>query len=560
MSNNVMVLGHIAEGPNRGQRFTVPRGHTVFTGMSHISGKTTAEEAIFSRLPETTPPYKVLVFLTKRGEKTFKNSHNIKPYFKSRFDWEYLEGLLTAAMHEKLKFERAWIIKLAKITQQEVAMRHADESAGLFIAREVLGRMLNDKKLRDFDRNIYTVLAAYMDKVLPTLRTAMLDWSQELQLEPGVNVMDLTPWYGNEEVQMLVIRSCMEEILAHENKVIICLPEAWKMLPEGRNTPVKLYFEKFIREGATNENYCYLDAQDLGGLWKNPLRQVSVWVMGRMQEANEVKRLLEQMLGVKVDASDIQTLPLGHFLVATGDKVTRVYVWPNGVPEELSIEVAKGQRQPEDVKMFLKAHQPTPQPTGEELQQQWTDQVKKAYDVPPDHEPSPLVELIVDKNKEIEATAEELSTDLKWRMEVTDSIAFLTTKVQVLELIIKQHSEILSTPITFPGKTQEEVNALKDEIALTKVNRRVTVTPAEKQFQLTTDTINGRVMWLAKDGYLNAWRSLAEIEIELSQKHGWTIPRINLGNALKVLVEQGYLGTRETDRKQYRLGEFTEVK
>jgi hypothetical protein len=146
----------------------------------------------------------------------------------------------------------------------------------------------------------------------------------------------------------------MEYILKSENNIIVSLPECWKMLPQGRTTPVKLYFEKFVREGATNGNYLYIDAQDLGGMDKAPLRQVSVWVMGRMQEANEVTRLSKQMLGADIDASVIQTLSLGHFMVACGNNVTKVYVWPHRVPEEMSIAVAKGELPPEKVKDYLK--------------------------------------------------------------------------------------------------------------------------------------------------------------------------------------------------------------
>jgi hypothetical protein len=519
MSQNQIVLGHIAEGEHRGERFCIPRGHTVFTGMSHISGKTTAEEAVFSRLPDTDPPYRVLVFLTKRGEKTFQDSHNVKPYFKINFGWEYLESLMASAMKEKLKFERAWIIKLAKMTTQEMTYRKAPEASALMIAREILGKMIADKKTRDFDRNIYIVLAAYMDKILPVLRTAMLEWSQTLQLEPGINVMDLTPWYTNEEIQMLVIRSCMEHVLTCENKIIIALPECWKMIPQSRNTPVKLYFEKYSREGATNEDYLYLDAQDLGGMDKLFLRQVSVWIMGRMQESNEVERLLKQMLGVDMEAGIIQTLPLGHFIVAYGDKITKVYVWPKGVPEEMSIAVAKGEKSPEEVKEYLKSkNKPTPE---EPL---------------PEETPAP-------------PTPEALPLPSPYGDDPRDTIRHSLGIDTIEDRLSKLEGQLIMGPVND--------KMLQEYQELSQVKRTVKVTPAEKISNLTTDSADGKVMWLAKEGYLKEYRSQNEIEKTLTEHH-FTVPRISLYKGLERLVKAGYLSKQDGKPNKYALASFVE--
>ncbi|TRZ51118.1 MAG: ATP-binding protein [Dehalococcoidia bacterium] len=321
--------------------FTVPgdkphhfeMAHIVATGMTQLSGKSTTVETILKRRKG-----KSLVFLTKRGEKTFMDARRVTPYYRERFDWEYVRGLLEAAWRERMKFETPWIIRICK------------KACNLKDVRLQLKSELERKRLREFDKNIYLLLLAYLDKVLPVLERAREKFTDRLELQPGINVMDLTPWYTHEEVQMLVIRACMEWILEHENNVVVGLPEAWKLLPQSRNTPVKLYFEKFIREGATNGNYLIIDAQDLGGVDKAPLRQVSVWIMGKMMEANEVERLLKQTVGLKVKAQEIQTLPLGHFIVAAGKTVEKVYVWPVGVPEDVARKVARGELTPEYVR------------------------------------------------------------------------------------------------------------------------------------------------------------------------------------------------------------------
>jgi len=455
-----------------GKPFYIPIHHTVITGMTNLSGKTTTVEAILHR-----SKLKALVFLTKRGEKPFPDTYRIPPFYKERFDWEYVRGLLEAAMHERLKFETPWIIRICK------------KAHSLQEVRALLNKLLTEKKLREFDKNIYTLLAAYLDKVLPTLTKAKHKFTDTLTLKKGINVMDLTEWYTNEEVQMLVIQSCMEHILKHENNVIVALPEAWKMLPQSRNTPVKLYFEKFIREGAANGNYLIIDAQDLGGVDKTPLRQVSVWIMGKMMEANEVQRLLKQTLGLKIKPEEVQTLPLGHFLVAYGHEVKKIYVWPYGIDKDLAISVAQGKLKPETVKQILSSKQ-KPQ---------------------------------------------------------------LTNQIRLEEQIKNLHQRITSLEQTINKLlTQPRFEPATSNLELQKTIYNIKVTQTQKQFTLTDETVQGKIMWLAKEGFLNTWRTQTEIEKELTRR-AWTVPRISLYKALKALVKQGFLGQRKTDRLQFKL-------
>lgn len=533
-----ILLGFVAEGLHRGEPFYVPIAHTIITGLTQGSGKTTTEEAYLNRLPKVNPPYKALVFLTKRGEKVFANAHTVPPFYREHFDWEYVRGLLESTMKEKLKFETPWIIRICKQAERELA-RTEDEmfrekrklaaGEGLTIVRKLLGVILTREKLRDFDRNIYELLAAYLDKVLPVLQEAQLSFTDKLELKPGINVMDLTPWYTHEEVQMLIIRSCMEEILKTGVNTILGAPEMWKLLPQGRNTPVKLFFEKFVREGATNGNHFLGDSQDLGGTDKTPLRQISVWIMGRMQESNEVQRLLDQMLGAKIDASVIQTLPLGHFIVAAKDKVTKVYVWPNNVPESLAKEVAMGITPPERVQAFIKAQQLEEEREREEKPLQM---------------PLSLMQTAV--GKRMDALSRRLD-DMSEQF-----LSHLKSVDQELRSVDEEIKLLKSASIPVPG-----------EGTLTQVKRKVTVEPAELKFKLTTETSAGKIMWIAKEGFLSSWKRQSEIADELANKHGWTFtvsPRgntsIELTHALESLAKDGYLGKRKTDRAEYRLGEF----
>jgi hypothetical protein len=360
---------------------------------------------------------------------------------------------------------------------------------------------------------MYTLLAAYLDKVLPTLENAKAKFSDTLKLEQGINIMDLTEWYVKEEVQMLVIRACMEEILKSYNDTIIVLPEAWKLLPQARNTPVKLVFEKYIREGATNNNFLHIDAQDLGGVDKVPLRQVSIWIMGHMMQFDEVQRLLKQTIGVEIKPKEIQTLPLGHFIVAAGDKVTKIYVWPDGIDKDTARMVAKRENDwtPELVKDMLSKRQALsvsePRPGFE----------------PKGYGDNPITTIIESMVARLQKVEEEIA-------------------------LLKDQQD----------RGRVKAASVEDIATLTKTSMQVKIEAASLKFSLNTLTIAGKIMWIAKEGGLDGWKSISEIEKLLTDK-GWSPARIQVYHELSGLVDKGFLGVRKSDRQEWKLAEFVKI-
>lgn len=307
---------------------TVKPSHLIATGITQLSGKTTVEEALISRSGVTA-----IVFKTKVGETGFTEGTLIAPYFKERSDWMYVSSLLEATLKEKLKFERAWIIQVCK---------NADS---LLHVKANIDKKLVDPKVKGLSRNIYTTLQAYFELILPQLEYA--NFSRTLTLNPGINIMDLERF--SEEIQSLVIRSVLETVLKEFKGVRIVMPEAWKFLPQGRGNPCKRATEAFIRQGATNENYLLIDSQDMAGVDKLPLKQVSTWLLGLQQERNEVKHTLDQISlpkKLKPKPEEIMRLKLGHFILVTPEKVVRIYAQPAWLDDETAIKVAKGDLEP----------------------------------------------------------------------------------------------------------------------------------------------------------------------------------------------------------------------
>ena len=83
-----------------GKEISIPLAHTVVTGLTNESGKTTAIMGLIKR-----SGLKACIIKTKIGEKAISEGSIIPPFYKESFDWEYASELLESSRKEKLKFE-----------------------------------------------------------------------------------------------------------------------------------------------------------------------------------------------------------------------------------------------------------------------------------------------------------------------------------------------------------------------------------------------------------------------------------------------------------------------
>jgi hypothetical protein len=314
-----------------GKEVNINLAHTVITGLTHESGKTTCIMGLIKR-----SGFKAIIFKTKIGEKAITEGAIIPPFYREDFDWEYASELLEASRKEKLKFERSWIIKYSKNANNLLGFKKNIDVA------------LAEGKLRELDKSVLISLQAYLEKILPELQFAPL--SKTLDIKEGINIMDLERF--KEETQGLIIRSVLNEVLNKEKNTLIVLPECWKYLPERLSTPVKRPAEAFIRQGATNNNYLIIDSQDITGVSKVILKQVSIWIMGYQREINEIKRTLDQIplsKRQKPNPEDIATLKLGQFYLATSDFTKKIYAQPTWLNDEIAISIARGEKKIDEI-------------------------------------------------------------------------------------------------------------------------------------------------------------------------------------------------------------------
>lgn len=309
--------------------------------MTQLSGKTTGVEALVARGDVVA-----VTFLTKRGEKGFRNQREIQPYFREQkkgnlIDWQYVEAIVEATMGEKMKIERSFIIDCCNGSPR----RGVEPATSL---EEVYAnfKAAQEDSTRGLDISIFTNLAAYFDIILPQIRK--YDFASKLNLVKGFNVMNLIGMEN--EMQQLVIESTISYILNNLKDTVIVLPEAHKFIPQGLKTPVKKTALLYAREGATNRNYMWIDTQETTSVSKAILKQCSNWIMGYQQEKNEVANVRENIGRRKISEEMIMSLQLGHFIASLHQKIYHVYILPAGIEEEVGRAVAMGKISVQEVR------------------------------------------------------------------------------------------------------------------------------------------------------------------------------------------------------------------
>jgi len=314
-----------------GKEVGINPSHLIVTGLTQLSGKTTTLEALIKR-----SGLKAVIFKTKIGEKSFTEGTEIPPFFRDRSDYEFVKSLIEAYAKEKLFLEKGTLMRLCK------------GSASLIDIKKRVDDELAEGKLRGLKEEIHTRLQHYLENLIPQIQYANL--SSTLDIREGVNIMNLERF--SEEAQSLIIQSVADEVLKTMKGVIIVIPEAWKFLPQKYNNPCKRVVESYIRQGATNQNFVWIDSQDMAGVDKIPLKQISTWILGYQAERNEVKHTLDQISlpkKMKPKEEEIMGLRKGHFFLSCYEGVYNVYVQPSWLSDEIAMDVATGKKNIDEI-------------------------------------------------------------------------------------------------------------------------------------------------------------------------------------------------------------------
>jgi hypothetical protein len=312
---------HLGFEIGSGKAVSIPLAHMAVTGQTQQSGKTTTLEALIDR-----SGVRAVVFVTKPGEKSFTEGRRILPYFRERADWEYVKDLLEARTGERMGNKVGYL------------MRVCERAKSLHDVRGNISIELKKKKTRSARPDTHEVLAGYIDLILDEF--SRVTYTDRLDLATGVNIMDLSGIA--DDTQDMIIRSTVEEIHKRAHNTVIVVPEAWKVIPEGSRSLVFEALHRLIREGATNGNFVWIDAQDLAIVNKRILKSVTVWILGKQQEANEVVRTIRHLIApVNIEPDKIKSLGKGEFLACYDSSTHLVYVQPRWLGDLDAVAIAK---------------------------------------------------------------------------------------------------------------------------------------------------------------------------------------------------------------------------
>src|SRR5688572_6117217 len=100
---------HLGFEVGSGDAVAIPLRHMAVAGQTQDAGKTTTLEALITR-----SGLRAVTFITKPGEGSFVNARRVAPYFREQTDWQFVASILEASRGEKLKIERAFIIRASK--------------------------------------------------------------------------------------------------------------------------------------------------------------------------------------------------------------------------------------------------------------------------------------------------------------------------------------------------------------------------------------------------------------------------------------------------------------
>jgi hypothetical protein len=506
-----------------GDRVDIPLAHMVVTGLTQASGKTTTLKALISR----TTDRRSVAFITKRAEGAFQDASLIAPYFREQSDWQFVESLLEATMRQRMKFERGWIMRVTR-GAQTLEQVYANLQVQLFGDDNY--RSGNQKKRKHavhpasgMNADIYLQLSAYFDILLPQLRGLRLRMGagagNTLILKPGLNVMDLTEF--SMEMQSLIIASTIDACYLM-NGVTVVIPEAWEFLPQSRKTPVMRSAEAFVRKAAASQNFLWLDSQDISGIEKTILKQVSVWILGNQREINEVEHTLKQLpiaRHARPKPEEIMHLGRGEFFACFDKETHKVYVCPQWLASGVAQRYAVPHSAIESVQL------------AEEIAEHFAVYENATHEVE-ELRTNGSAREVLKKIKE-----EDRNVDYK------EAYEKLLTKVAELEKRLSRYETAPAEPLQPSRFTSDAPRPDPVTLAVDVNKPEIEVTVKRHTIRMSDANSDGRLALLISQGFFDTPKKVEHLNIEFRAR-GWFAQMgrpAPLGPAMSKLAEMGFV-------------------
>ena len=318
-----------------GDEVKVPIFHTLVTGQTQLSGKTTCLKTFAKQLSELD--YKVLIFDTKENKEDYENfGEEIPVSLRESTDALVLLPLLESVFRRRLPTGYYSVL--------------CDITGGTKTFEEVIKKAKEKEKtarsgwVQGACRTLYDLLERLQDQL------SKVETVPHLELPYEINRMVLNQF--PQASQQLFVRNAFEDILhIHNIRTIPMLDEAYKFIPQKWSSACAKPIQDAITQTAGTDTYVYLSTQFLAPTNKDPLKACAVRLLGTQDHSTEARHTLDLIPFKGIcTVDDIMTLPLGHYIVTTKKFAKLTYFLPLGVPTSIGKEVALGKKTSEFVR------------------------------------------------------------------------------------------------------------------------------------------------------------------------------------------------------------------
>ena len=488
-----------------GNEVEVPVFHTLVTGQTQLSGKTTCLKTFAQQLAELG--YKIFLVDTKENKEDYENfGKEIPVCLRESTDPLVLLPLLESVFQRRLPTGYYSVL--------------CDITGGTKTYDEVIKKAKDKEKssrsgwVQGTCRTLYDLLERLQTQL------SKVETVPQLELPYQINRMVLNDF--PQASQQLFIRNAFEDLLRiHSKHSIGMLDEAYKFLPQKWGSACAKAIQDAITQTAGTDTYIYLGTQFLAPTNKDPLKACAVRLLGTQDHTTEAKHTLDLIPFKGIcTVNEIMTLPLGHYIVTTKKFAKLIYFLPYGVPKRIGKDVSLGKKTSEYVRdQFLVSRL---QEEDEEMYREKYEEEKSRREKAEKKLKELTHKFAKERVAELRAETERLRGDLKsadtLKAQKDEEISKLRKELEGFRELKSALTKILPTPPQPAGRQGPEIPS---EITVDMEQPALTVNVPRKPLTLNQSNLEGRIAIVYAEGLpTDKWFTVTDVNRAM-MSHGW---------------------------------------
>jgi len=580
----------------KGDPFCIPRYHTCITGATG-TGKTEAARKIVSTLRTQIPDLKVLIFDVKSTGRDWQGyGKDVPIYVETATDSRFLRDLIETQERRKID----WFFYELHIACQTT--RTWED-----VLQNLTRRYRKYKDKNQMKEEKLGTLIIYMEALISELSKG--DITPNFDLSNPITVVPLN--YREEAFKQLVVYSYLTAMKKRRvQKVLVVCDEMSSLAPSTSGTGCKRVIEQFLfKQGRAAELFGLAIDQEITGISPSVRRQCWNWILGMQTDTSAQERTAKEIPGHQITIDNIGTLGVGWWwaVVRTPSttSIEKFYLIPEGVNVDTGKKVLSGETKIETVMRFVEdeRRKEVYKVINESLAESAKKYPKLAkifYGIPenvcpkcglaPDlcacaevekeqqrikvmEDDSMYKEKAEQLEKELKETKEKMEDLKKSNEKLLEEVKNRGDKARNLDALRDVLRDIVGHDEPNYAYTDQEITKLREEIDkkivgtpvlstgkvqlnLEKMDLAVTVKHETKEVNMTTDNLEGKVMFIVVTHFAD--KSFAEEELQpFIGNYGWQIPHNSLAPLMgSTLQKKGLLVKSEG---KYKLPTFVKV-